>query len=77
MRFLNFAEVLFLQNSNIGKLCKDFNTIVGKGIWYDTFQVQNTKWLWPVNNIVTKLNSDNVLGTTSGPYPSYVAKILN
>jgi hypothetical protein len=59
------------------KLCEDLNTIVEKDIWYDTFQVQNTKWLWLVHNIVTTLNSDNVLGVTSGRYPSYVAGVLN
>jgi len=30
-----------------------------------------------VNNIVTTLNSDNVLGVTFRRYPSYVTKILN
>jgi len=50
---------------------------VGNGIWYDTFQVQNTEWLWLVNNIVTALNSDKVLWGCFGLYPSYVAGILN
>jgi hypothetical protein len=77
MHFLDFANVSFLPNSGIGELCKDLNTIVGRGIWYDTFQIQNTTWLWLVNNIVTTLNSDNVLGATFGRYPSYVAEILN
>jgi hypothetical protein len=45
--------------------------------WYDTFQFQNTKWLWLVNDVVTTLNSDNVLCGTFGLYPSYVAGILN
>jgi len=75
--FSRIHHVSFLPNSSIGKLCEDLNTIVGKGIWYDTFQFQNTKWLWLVNNIVTTLNSDNVLGSTSGRYPSYVAGIPN
>ena len=77
MHFLNFANVSFLPNSSIGKLCKDFNTNVGRGIWYDTVQIQNKKWLWLVNNVVATLNSDNVLGATFGRYPSYVAGILN
>ena len=77
MHFLEFTDILFLPSSSIVKLCEDLNTIVGKDIWYDTFYVQNTKWLWLVNNIVTTLNSDNVLGSTSGRYPSYVAGIPN
>jgi len=34
--------------------------ITGQGILYDTFQDQNTKWLWLVNDIVTTMNSNNV-----------------
>jgi len=29
MDFLDFADVLFVPNSSIGKLCEDLNTIVG------------------------------------------------
>ena len=74
--FLDFPDVSFLPTSNIGQLCEDLNTIVGQGVWNDTFQVQNTKWLWLLNNIVTIINSDNVL---CGSYrlQSYVAGILN
>ena len=64
-----------MPNSSIRRLCEDLN-IVGQGIWYDTFQVQNTEWLWLVNNIVTTMNSDKVCGCF-GLYPSYVAGILN
>jgi hypothetical protein len=53
------------------------NTTVGQGIWYDTFQVQNTKWLWLVNNIVTTMYSDNMICGCFGIFPSYVAGILN
>jgi hypothetical protein len=63
MDFLNFSDVSFLPNSSIGQLCEDLNTIIGQGILYDTFQVQNTKWLWLVNDLV---NSDNVLCGTLG-----------
>jgi hypothetical protein len=66
MDFLDFANVSFLPNSGIGELCEDLNTVVGEDIWYDTFQVQNTKWLWLVNDIVTTLNSDNVLCASFG-----------
>jgi len=66
MDFLDFANVSFLPNSSIGELCEELNTIVGVGIWCDTFQVQNTKWLWLVNDIVTTLNNDNVLCASFG-----------
>jgi len=56
---------------------EDLNNIVGQGIWYNTFQVQNTEWLWWMNNIVINLNSDNMLSGSFGLYPSYVAGILN
>jgi hypothetical protein len=58
MDFLSFSNILFLPNSSIGELCEDSNTIIGLGIWLDTFQVKNTKWLWLVNDRVTTLNSD-------------------
>ena len=58
-------------------MCEDLNTTVGQGIWYDTFQVQNTKWLWLVNDIVTTMKSNNVLCASFGIFPSYVAGILN
>jgi hypothetical protein len=41
------------------------------------FKVQNTKWLWIVNDTVTTVNSDKVLCGSFGLYPSYVAGILN
>jgi hypothetical protein len=77
MHFLDFANVSFLPNLIIGELCKDLNTIVGRGISYDTFQIQNTTWLWLVIIIVTTLNSGDVLSATFGRYPSYVAGILS
>jgi len=77
MDFLDFTNVSFLPNSSIGELCEDLNNIVGEGIWYDTLKVQNTKWLWLVNHIVTTINSDNVLCALFGLYPSYVTGILN
>ena len=77
MDLLDFSDVSIRTNDNIGRLCEDLNHIVGYGIWYDTFQVQNTQWLWLVNNIVTTMNSDKVLCGCLGLYPSYVAGILN
>jgi len=77
MDFLNFGHVSFVPNASIGRACRDLNNIVGQGIWYDIFQVQNTKCLWFVNDIVTSMNSDKVLGGSFGLYPSYAAGILN
>jgi hypothetical protein len=59
MDFLEFIDVSFLPKLSLGKLCEGLNTTVGQGILYDTFQVQNKKWLWLVNNIVTTMNCDN------------------
>ena len=77
MDFVNFRVVSFLPNSNIGRLCEDLNNIVGQGIWYDTFEVTNTKWLWFMNDIVTTMNSDNVLCGSFRLYPCYAAGVLN
>ena len=77
MDFLEFFDVSFLPYLSLGKLCEELSTTVGQGILYDTFLVQNTKWLWLVNNIVTTMNSDNMLCGCLGLFPSYVALILN
>ena len=77
MDFLNFGDISFNPNSSVGRLCEDLNNIVRYGIWYDTIQVQNIKWPWLVNNIVTALNSDKVLCGCFGVYPSYVSGTLN
>ena len=76
MDFLSFNYVLFSPNASIGRLCEDLNKTVGYGLWYDTFQVQNTEWLWLVTD-VTALNSGKVLCGCFGVYPSYVSGILN
>ena len=75
MDFVGFADISFRPNTSIGRLCEDLNNIVGYGIWYDTFQVQNAQWLWLVKYIVTALNSDKVLCGCFGLYPSYVSGI--
>ena len=72
MVFVDFDDVSFLPNFSIGRLREDLNNIVEQGIWYDTFQVQNTKWLWLVNNIFTTLNNDIMICGCFGFYPSYV-----
>ena len=76
MDFLDYRNVSFLPGTSIGQLCEKLNNIIGHGIWYDTFQVRNTKWLWLVNGIVTMMNSDKVLCGSFGLYPCYVAGIL-
>ena len=77
MDFLDFANDSFEPNTIIGRLYQDLNNIVGHGIFYDTFQVQNTEWFWLVNDIVTTLNSAEVLCGCFGLYPTYVAGNLN
>jgi len=61
MDLLNLGNLSFLPNSSIGRLCEDLNNIVGQGVWYDTFEVQNTMWFWLVNDIVTAMNNDSVV----------------
>jgi len=74
--FLDYSKVSFLPKASIGQLCEELNNTIGHGIWYDTFQVRNTKWLWLVNGIATMMNSDKVLCGSFGLYPCYVAGIL-
>ena len=38
MDFLEFGNILFRANTNIGRLCGDFSNIVGQGIWYDSLK---------------------------------------
>jgi hypothetical protein len=77
MDFLDFRNDSYLENSNIGRLCEDLNYIVGEGVWYDTFQVHNTKRVWFVYDIVTTVKSEKVSCGSFRLYPSYVAGILN
>jgi hypothetical protein len=76
MEFLDFKEVSFHPDANVGHLCNNLNNTIGIGIWYGTFQVQNTKWLWLMNNIAV-LNSDNMHCGCFRQYAIYVAGILN
>ena len=77
MEWLQFHKISFIPDSSIGQLCEDLNEITGQGIYYDTFVIHNTKWLWFVSNMVTALNRDNILCGCFGVYPSFVAGILN
>jgi hypothetical protein len=77
MDFLDFRDVSFRANTNIGRLCEDLNAVLGEGIWYDRAEVRNSKWLWLVNNIVAAMNKNNILCGSFGLYPSFVVGILN
>jgi len=77
MDFLNFRDVWILPTCSIGRLYEDLINIVGQGFWYDTFKVQNIKWIWFVNDIVMTMNSDKVMCGSLAVYLSYAAPILN
>jgi hypothetical protein len=78
MDFIDFADVFFsFANTDIGDLCKELNSIVGLSVWYDTFQIKNSEWLWLVSDIVATINSDNIICCSFGLYVSYAAGILN
>jgi len=55
------SEYFFPIDSGIGQLCEDLNEIVGQGIYYDTFEIQNTKWFWFISNMVTALNNKKIV----------------
>jgi len=76
-RFSRIHQYFISTKLKHWEVCEDLNTTVVQGIWYDTFQVQNSKWLWLVNDIVTTMNSNNVLCASFGLFPSYVAGTLN
>jgi len=71
------CDVSFHPIASIGRLCENLCTIVGLGVWYDKFRVQNRKWLLLVNDIVSVLNNNNVLCVSFRLYPCYVPGILH
>ena len=75
--FFKLRRCSFLPCSSIGRLCEDLSNIVGQVSWYDKFKVQNTKWLWLLNDIDWTTNNDMVLFGSFGLYPNYVAGTLN
>ena len=77
MDSLDFPDVSFCANTNIGQLCEDLNSIVGLSVWYVTFQIKNSEWLWLVSDIVATINSNEILCGSFGLYASYAAEILN
>jgi hypothetical protein len=76
MDFLLFNDVSLLPKSGIGHLCENLNSIVGHGLWYDEYKVQNTPWLQLVSDIVVAMINDTVLCGCFGLYPSYTAGLL-
>jgi len=76
MDFLQLGSISFQPYTNIGNRCEDFNKVVGNDIWFDTFAIRNTKWLWLVNDIVAVMNNNIPCGCF-GTYPSFVAGIFN
>jgi hypothetical protein len=75
--FSTFSKCFTLSRPRHWDLCENLNNVIGHGIWFDTYQVQNTEMLWFVNEIIETMNSDNMLCGCFGLYPSYVAGILN
>jgi hypothetical protein len=61
MEFLEFADFSFRPDVNIGYLSEELNNISGESICYDTFKVQNTKWVWLVNDGFAAVNSNKLL----------------
>ena len=76
MEFLDFSAISCGSNFDIGFVCTKLNTVVGAGMRFETFTVQNTKWFWLLKCIVAAMNSDRVLCGAFGLYPGYVAGIL-
>jgi hypothetical protein len=77
MDLLFFQSVSLNPDSGIGHICEQLNSVIGHGIWYDTYQIQNTDMLWFVKGIIETVNSDNTLCGCFGLYPSYIAGVLN
>ena len=53
-------KYFFSTDSSIGQLCEDLNENVGQGIYYDTFEIQNTKWFRLVGKTFTVLNNKKI-----------------
>jgi hypothetical protein len=77
MTDLDFSAISFGSSVDMKRLSDGLNELVGAGIWYDTFTIRNTRWLWLVNDTVSVMKSDEVLCGVGGIYPEFVAGILN
>ena len=72
MDFLHYNGVSFQPDTNIGQLCEKINNILDLGIYYYTCKMQNAKWLWLINNVVTVMNNDKILCGAFGLHRSFV-----
>ena len=72
MNFMKFSTIPFGTEFDMGLVCTRLNDLIGVGSWFDSFTVQNTKWL----SLFVTLNSERVIWAVFGLYPSYVAGIL-
>ena len=70
MDFLDYSKVVFGSGVDMGQPCKTLDHIVGFSIWYDTFTVQNSKWLWFLKDILTTINKDKALCGVFCLYPT-------
>jgi hypothetical protein len=77
MDFLDYSDVSFGSGVDVSQLYKKLVHIVGASFWYGTFKVQNTKWLWFVNDVVTVMNNAKALCGAFGLYPNFVAGTLS
>jgi len=59
MEWLRFQNISFSPDSCIGQLCEDLNNVVGQRIYYDTFEIENTKWFWFLSNMYTAMKNEN------------------
>jgi hypothetical protein len=64
-------KLLILNNFRI-----ILDDLIGARSWFDSFTVQNTLWLSVVEQILVAHNSEQVVPSVFGLYPSYVAGIL-
>ena len=60
----------------MGHVCTRLNELIGVDSWFDSFSVQNTKWLPVVEKILMNLKSERVICAVVGLYPAYVAGIM-
>ena len=70
-------KLFFLPNSSIGQFCEYLSENVGQGIYYDRFEIEDTKWFSFVINMVTAMNNDKTLCGCFVIYSSFVAGTMN
>ena len=70
MEWLQFQNISFSQDSSIGQLCE----IDEQGIYYDTFEIQDTKWFWFVSNMITALKNEKTLIGCFAMYPRFLSR---